>query len=275
MKNCSFLLLIFAALLFAPSVAVRAQSAAPAPTVFTRPRTVSAAQQQPQQSSAPTLAAPAAQQTPAPGQSATPANPGAQPQQPPQTGTTPAQTPPTAAPSQTPATAPSPVSVPVLATPAQPATPAPYVPLQPAQPLSVSKFRARVAEPQRLLKSRVSLTAMTPSLTFVTIAALDQDTSKIHQLTVLKESFLKRGAEIVLTSSEGTNLRLQIVRPNYVNTAVVVSDLQGRQLTPLVVAYPIEKFGSFREMAYYTSAHPALVSPELVRQGQSYVRTML
>src|SRR5688500_9810961 len=116
---------------------------------------------------------------------------------------------------------------------------------------------------------------MTTSLSFVTIAALDQDTSKIHQLTVLKETFLKRGAEIVLTSSEGTNLRLQIVRPNYVNTAVVVSDLQGRQLTPLVVAYPIEKFGSFREMAYYTSAHPALVSPELVRQGQSYVRTML
>ncbi|HEU4594103.1 MAG TPA: hypothetical protein VFS10_02960 [Pyrinomonadaceae bacterium] len=278
MKNRSFLLLTFAALVFAPSVVVRAQAESPAPTVHTRPRTVGAAQQQ--QPSAPSLAAPAAQQTPAPKPSAPPANADAQPQsRPAATATTQPQTQ-----AQSPATqmqppataAPSSASVPSLAPSAQPTTPAPsYVPLQPVQPLSVSKFRARVAEAQRLLKSRLSLTAMTPSLSFVTIAALDQDSSKIHQISVLKQTFLKRGAEVVLTSSEGMSLRLQIVRPNYVNTALVVSDLAGRQLTPLVVAYPIEKFGSFREMAYYTSAHPALVSPELVRQGQSYVRTML
>jgi hypothetical protein len=66
------------------------------------------------------------------------------------------------------------------------------------------------------------------------------------------------------------------VRPNYVNTAVVVSEAAtGKQLTPLVVEYPIEKFGRFREMAYYTSAHPALLSPEVTKHGQSYVRNML
>ncbi len=270
MKNRSYLLLTFAALVFAPSVSVRAQSESPAPTtVYTRPRTVSATP--PQQPSAPTVAAsPLPGQTNAPRPSATPAHTDAHQQ--PQSPATQTQT------TQTPTTAPSPVSVPVLAPGAQTqaTTPAvPYVPLQPTPPLPVSKFRARVAEAQRLLKSRLSLTAMTPSLSFVTIAALDQDSSKIHQITVSKQTFLTRGAEVVLTSSEGANLRLQIVRPNYVNTAVVVSDLQGRQLTPLVVAYPIEKFGSFREMAYYTSAHPALVSPELVRHGQSYVRTML
>src|SRR5207302_444347 len=34
-------------------------------------------------------------------------------------------------------------------------------------------------------------------------------------------------------------------------------------------------FGRFREMAYYTSAHPALLSSEVVKHGQAYVRTML
>jgi hypothetical protein len=273
MKNRSYLLSTIAALTLAPSVAVRAQSEPPAPAVYTRPRTVNTAQQQqpPSPAAAAPSASPSAGQATAPRQGTTPANADAQQQPRPGTTATPqAQTPAT----QTPTAAPPPVNVPALAPATQP-RPAPYVPLQPAQPLSVSKFRARVAEAQRLLKSRVSLTAMTPSLSFVTIAALDQESSKIHQLTVLKQTFLTRGAEVVLTSSEGANLRLQIVRPNYVNTAVVVSDLQGRQLTPLVVAYPIEKFGSFREMAYYTSAHPALVSPELVRNGHAYVRTML
>jgi hypothetical protein len=65
------------------------------------------------------------------------------------------------------------------------------------------------------------------------------------------------------------------VRANGVNTAVIVSDNTGRQLVPLVVEYPIERNGFFREMAYYTSVHPALLSPEVVRTGESYVRTML
>ena len=266
MKNCSFLLLTLAALVFASATGARAQSA---PGVYTRPRTVSAAQQPARPTAVPT-ATPAVTQTPAPRQSPPPAT-GDAPTWEPGTATTTTTTAP--ATTQAPATGPRPVSVPLLAPGAQ--TPAPYVPLQPARLLSVSKYRARVSEAQRLLKSRLSLTSMTPSLSVVTIAALDQDTSKIHQLSVSKQTFLTRGAEIVLTSTEGVNLRLQVVRPNYVNTAIVVSDLTGRQLTPLVVAYPIEKFGSFREMAYYTSAHPSLVSPELVRHGQSYVRTML
>jgi hypothetical protein len=114
-----------------------------------------------------------------------------------------------------------------------------------------------------------------PPLTFVTLAALDPKDSKIHLLTLPKDTFLQMGAETTLYSSLGTPLRVRVVRPNYVNTAVVVSDLQGRQLMPLLVEYPIEKFGRYREMAYYTSAHPALVSPELVKIGQAYVRTMV
>jgi len=41
------------------------------------------------------------------------------------------------------------------------------------------------------------------------------------------------------------------------------------------VEYPIERNGLFREMAYYTSAHPALLSRDLVNSGQAYVRNML
>jgi hypothetical protein len=152
----------------------------------------------------------------------------------------------------------------------------PYKPLQPARPLSVNKFREHVAEAQRLLKSRLTLTSMTPNTAFVTIAALDQDSSKIHTLSVPKDTFLTPGADVVLTTAQGLNVRLQVVRTNYVNTAVVVSEAAtGKQLTPLVVEYPIEKLGRFREMAYYTSAHPALLSPEVVKHGRDYVHTML
>ena len=146
----------------------------------------------------------------------------------------------------------------------------------PAHPLSLSKLRARLTEAQRFLKTRPKPTAlMTPSLYSVTLAALDPDGSQIHLLTLPKETFLRQGAEMTLTTSLGTTVSLRILRPNYVNTAVMIFDSAGRSFAPLLVEYPIEKGGMFREMAYYTSAHPALLSPELVKAGQSYVRTML
>lgn len=174
-----------------------------------------------------------------------------------------------------PAASPAPYSTPATQTTVPQYLP-PAVPLQPAHTPSLAKFRERAAEAQRLLKSRLTLTSSTPNTAFVTLAALEEGTSKIHTLSLPKETFLTRGADVVLTTAQGLNVRLQVVRPNYVNTAVVVSDAAtGKQLTPLVVEYPIEKFGRFREMAYYTSAHPALVSPEVTKHGQSYVRNML
>ncbi|HEY0083890.1 MAG TPA: hypothetical protein VGB61_13945 [Pyrinomonadaceae bacterium] len=154
---------------------------------------------------------------------------------------------------------------------------APAVALKPATPISPEKVRARILESQRVLKTRITPTALgqTPNLNFVTIAALDHDSSQIHLLTLAKEVFLKKDNEMTVASSLGGFLRVRIVRSNYVNTAVTVSDLTGRQLAPLLVEYPIEKFGRYREMAYYTSAHPALLTPELVRNGQNYVRTMV
>jgi hypothetical protein len=150
-------------------------------------------------------------------------------------------------------------------------------PQQQSHPLSMNKIRARLAEAQRLLKSRPSLTAMNPAstLSVVTLAVLDDKSSQIHLLTIPKENFLSKWSEMNLTTSLGTNVQLRIIRANGVNTAVTVFDSTGRSLVPLVVEYPIERNGALFETAYYTSAHPALLSPEVVKAGQSYVHTML
>jgi hypothetical protein len=42
-----------------------------------------------------------------------------------------------------------------------------------------------------------------------------------------------------------------------------------------MVQFPIVKGGAVSEMAYYTSAHPALLSPAITAAGKTYVREML
>jgi hypothetical protein len=249
-------------LVFTAFVPANAQNESQSPAQFSRPRSVASRTPAPevtqegqaartQQQPAPSVAAPARVQTQ---QQQTPAgvSPGA---------------PNTATPAQQPAAVP-PYVVPAVTT---------GIALKPAPPVSPEKVRARILESQRLLKTRITPTALgqTPNLNFVTIAALDHDSSQIHLLTLAKESFLRKDNELTVASSLGGFLRVRIVRSNFVNTAVTVSDLTGRQLAPLLVEYPIEKFGRYRETAYYTSAHPALLTPELVRNGQQYVRTMV
>lgn len=142
--------------------------------------------------------------------------------------------------------------------------------------LSPALLRARISEAERLLRSRPLQTAMTsPSIDLVTLAALDRSTSRIHLITVYKDTFLTKGAELTMTSSLGTPMSIRVLRANGVNTAVAIFDTQGRSLVPLVVEFPIERGGVFREMAYYTSAHPALLSPDLSRSGRAYVHRMI
>jgi hypothetical protein len=142
--------------------------------------------------------------------------------------------------------------------------------------LSPPQIQSRIAEAERLLRSRPLQTAMTsPSIDLVTLAALDRNSSRIHLVTLYKETFLTKGSELTVPSSLGTSLNIRILRANGVNTAVAVFDSQGRSLVPLVVEFPIEKRGVFREMAYYTSAHPALLSPDLSRSGRAYVHRMI
>lgn len=128
-----------------------------------------------------------------------------------------------------------------------------------------------------MLRTRPVATAMstTPSIQFVTIAALERETSKTHFITISKETFLTKNAQLSTITSLGTNVNITVIRANGVNTALTIFTPEGRSLAPLTVEYPIEKGGLFKELAYYTSAHPALLSKDLVRSGQSYVRDML
>ena len=147
---------------------------------------------------------------------------------------------------------------------------------QSPRPLSMNKIRARTEEATRLLKARSQPTAMTsPSLYTVTLAALDDKSNQIHLLTIPKETFLKKGSELSLTTSLGASVQVRILRANGVNTAVTVFDSAGHSFIPLIVEYPIERGGRLHEVAYYVSAHPALLSPEVVKTGQNYIRTMI
>jgi hypothetical protein len=154
--------------------------------------------------------------------------------------------------------------------------PAEMVALQQSRPLSMNKISARLAEAKRLLKSRPALSAMTsPALYTVTLAALDEKNSQIHLINIPTEIFLKKGSEMSALTSLGASVQVRIIRANGVNTAVTVFDSTGRSFVPLIVEYPIERGGRLHETAYYTSAHPALLSPDVVKTGQNYVRTMI
>ena len=142
--------------------------------------------------------------------------------------------------------------------------------------LSPVRIRMRIEEAERLMKVRVLPTAMpVPSIDYVTLAALLPETSHIHLIRIAKQTFLTRGVEFSATTSLGLPVQIHIVRANGVNTAVTVFDEKNRLLVPLVVEFPIERRGQFREMAYYTSAHPALLSPEVLKAGQTYVNSMI
>jgi hypothetical protein len=159
----------------------------------------------------------------------------------------------------------------------------PAVEVEPQKTLSVpvtyltpSLIQARISEARHMFKTRPVTTAMSvPQIEFVTIAALDRETSRTHFITISKQTFLTKGAEVNTTTSEGTNVNVRIIRANGVNTALTIFTPEGKSLVPLTIEYPIERGGKFLETAYYTSAHPALLSADLVRSGQSYVRNML
>jgi hypothetical protein len=174
-----------------------------------------------------------------------------------------------------------PISQPAEASPLNPAVPSVEAEPQkkivgPITHLTPSLIQGRISEARRMLKTRPMATAMSvPSIQFVTIAALDRDTARTHFITISKQTFLTKGAEVNTTTSEGTNVNLKILRANGVNTALTIFTPEGKSLAPLTIEYPIERGGKFLELAYYTSAHPALLSKDLSRAGQSYVRSML
>jgi hypothetical protein len=136
--------------------------------------------------------------------------------------------------------------------------------------VKLNKMQARIKAAKRLLEREAPRTTDT-----VTLAVADAADSETHLLKLSKDAFLEKDAVILATSPSGKTFQLRAVRPNYVNTAVRVTDAAGREFQPLVVQYPVERGGALKEVAYYSSAHPALHSPELVGGGRAYVHRML
>ena len=153
------------------------------------------------------------------------------------------------------------------------------------KPLTLTEIFAYVASAKRSLQSRPMQTAITQPTgettfkiitDYVTLAIYEPRTKLTHFLTVPKESFLSRDNEMILSSSlPNRTIRIRIVRANGVNTAVLAYDESNNPLVPLIVQYPVERNGYYFETAYYMSVHPALVSPEVSRAGQVYVRNIM
>jgi hypothetical protein len=194
---------------------------------------------------------------------------------------------PTATPIYAPRPTPSPVSSPTpLPRPTVAPTPYPttgnttqYPPstifVQPVR-VNYSTVRARLDEARRFFRSR-ALPASTRNggNYFVTLAAFEPNAGRMHYLTLPKASFLTSSIPFTTTTSLNKTVNVRIVRVNGVNTAALVYDEAGRQLVPLVVEYPIDRDNRFYETGYYVSAHPALLSPELTRAGQLYIRNSI
>ena len=87
-------------------------------------------------------------------------------------------------------------------------------PAGPVTHLTPSVIQARISEARRMLKTRPVATALSvPSIQFVTIAALDRETGRTHFITISKETFLTKGAEVNAISSEGISVNVKICVP--------------------------------------------------------------
>src|SRR5216684_239746 len=132
---------------------------------------------------------------------------------------------------------------------------------------------SQITEARRLLTSRPTSVV---SRDLVKVAALYTDTSKISTFSLPKNEFLVKDADLSASMQTGATVRVHVVRANGVNTAVTVANVStGRTLVPLMVQFPIVKSGAVTELAYYTSAHPALLSPGVTDAGKAYLRRML
>ena len=182
--------------------------------------------------------------------------------------------------SPTPTISPTPTAQPTAAPSNQFPTNSAYPVYSQKNYLNLGQFKQRLAEAKRFLQSRPQTIALTDDKgkllnTTVTLALFDTRNNQALTASLPKETFLTLNQESYAVTSTGKYVRVRTLRANGVNTAVLVLDDQNQPLVPLLAQYPIEKNGKFTEMAYYTSAHPTLVSPETARAGQVYIRSVL
>jgi hypothetical protein len=144
--------------------------------------------------------------------------------------------------------------------------------------LSFAQIKSKMAEAKRYLQTRTLTTAAAEPVSFVSlirVAYYDTKDNKIDSFVMSKEQFLTPDVQTMLISAAGKQVTSRTIRGNGVNTPVVVTDMQGEAFLPLVVQYPRDNRGVFQEMAYYTSTHPGLVTPEVVSAGRFYVHNVI
>jgi hypothetical protein len=127
----------------------------------------------------------------------------------------------------------------------------------------------------RVKPLRISMTDTEQTHEIVRIAFYNQNKDEIDYVVIRKVDFLDSRSEALGRSEGGESVRITTIRGNGVNTPIIIYDSYNRQLTPLIVQYPIEKYGKFVEMSYYVSSHPGLVTPETVNAGKLYLRNVL
>lgn len=144
--------------------------------------------------------------------------------------------------------------------------------------LTYGQIQSKIDEAKRQMSARPIPTAFSDDFLktdIIRIAFHDNETNQVDYIVMTKASFLTKGAEFVTTSSNSKPIRVRIVRPNWTNTPVMISSLNNVFHLPILVQYPIEKYGKFVEMAYYVSTHPGIVTPEVITAGKFYIRNTL
>ncbi|HEY0461951.1 MAG TPA: hypothetical protein VGC97_22655 [Pyrinomonadaceae bacterium] len=171
----------------------------------------------------------------------------------------------------------TPTPKPLTVTPT-PSTPLPNTNYTTSQTMSFGQIKAKLEEAKREMITRPITIADTDG-TFTTnsvrIAFYDFDAKRLDYVMMPKDSFLTKDGEFFVTSAANKSLKVKIVRPNGVNTPVIISDYTNKVHLPLMVQYPVERNGRYYETAYYMSTHPGLVTPEVVNAGKFYVHNTI
>lgn len=144
--------------------------------------------------------------------------------------------------------------------------------------LDFGQIKGKLDEAKRQMQIkplRISMTETEQTHEIVRLAFYDDKRDEIDYVVIRKVDFLDPKSEAIARSEGGQTVRVKTIRGNGVNTPVIIYDVYNKPHLPLIVQYPIEKYGKFVEMAYYVSTHPGLVTPETVNAGQIYVRNVL
>ncbi|MEQ1606567.1 MAG: hypothetical protein ABL999_17035 [Pyrinomonadaceae bacterium] len=144
--------------------------------------------------------------------------------------------------------------------------------------LSFSQIKSKMAEAKRYLQTKPLTTASSEPVLFtsiIRIAYYDTKDKRVDSVVMTKDQFLMPDIMTMLMSAAGKQVTSRTIRGNGVNTPVVIKDMNGEPYLPLVVQYPRENRGVYQEMAYYTSTHPGLVTPEVVSAGRFYVHNVV